>query len=45
MGENIKSASWKKMEQRSREIWKDLGGGQEEVLSVDNFGGYKAQAK
>ena len=24
-------------------IWKDLGGDQEEVLSIDKFGGYKTE--
>ena len=24
-------------------IWKDLGGGQDEVLSKEKFGGYKAE--
>ena len=26
-------------------IWKDLGGDQEEVLSIENFGGYKTEVK
>ena len=26
-------------------IWKDLGGDQEEVLSIKKFGGYKTQVK
>ena len=27
------------------EIWKDIGGDQEEVLSIENFGGYKTEVK
>ena len=26
-------------------IWKDLGGDQEEVLSLEKFGGYKTEVK
>ena len=26
-------------------IWKDLGGDQEEVLSIEKFGGYKTEVK
>ena len=26
-------------------IWKDLGGGQEEVLSIEKFGGYRTEVK
>ena len=26
-------------------IWKDLGGDQEEVLSIEKFGGYKIEAR
>ena len=27
------------------EIWKDLGGGQEEALSIETVGGYKTDKK
>ena len=26
-------------------IWKDLGGNQDEVLSIEKFGGYKTEVK
>ena len=28
-----------------KKVWKDLGGDQEEVLSIEKFGGYKTEAK
>ena len=26
-------------------VWKDMGGNQEEILSIEKFGGYKAEVK
>ena len=45
MGENNKRASWnKRWDNVVEKKWKDLGD-QEEVLSIEKFGGYKTEAK
>ena len=41
----MKSASWYNMGYHSREIWKDLGGDEKEVLPIEKFGGYKTKEK
>ena len=45
MGENNKRASWDKMGNVVEKIWEGLGGDQEEVQSIEKFGGYEAQVK
>ena len=37
--------SWKKVGQRSRESWKDTGGNQEEILSIEKFRGTRQKQK
>ena len=40
VGESTKKASWNKTGCCSRKVRKDLGGHQEEILSIEKFGGY-----
>ena len=41
MGENNKGRAGIRRDNVVEKIWKDLGGDQEEVLSIEKFGGYK----
>ena len=45
MGGNNKTVSCNKMRDNVVDIWKGLGGDQEEILSIEKFGGYKTEAK
>ena len=45
MGENHKRASWNKMGYCSPENMEGFRGDQEEVLSIEKFGGYKTEVK
>ena len=44
MGEITKGRAGIRWDNKVEKIWKDIGGGHEEVLSTEKLGGYKTEA-
>ena len=46
MGESNNRGGWNKVGRRIVEkVWKDIGGNQEKILSIEKFAGHKTEAK
>ena len=43
MGENNERASWNKLGCVVEEVWKDIGGNQEETMPIEKFGRHKIE--